>query len=104
MVVERALADADLGGDGVNADGADALQVEQPVGRLEDALPGLGNGLRPFHAGLAIGRVGSWGFLRTAAAQAEHSSRHETMLDGSSAGGHDAISSDSGLSPTPSST
>ena len=38
MVIERALADADFGGDGVDADGADALQVEQPVGGLQDPL------------------------------------------------------------------
>ena len=29
MVVERALADADFGGDGIDADGANALQIEQ---------------------------------------------------------------------------
>ena len=38
VVVERALADADLGGDRVDPDGANALAVEQPVGGLEDAL------------------------------------------------------------------
>ena len=38
MVVERALADADFGRDGIDADGANALQIEQPVGGLEDAL------------------------------------------------------------------
>src|SRR5262245_24975086 len=38
VVVERTLADADLGGNRVDADGADALQVEQPVGSLKDAI------------------------------------------------------------------
>ena len=38
MVVERALADADLGRDGVDADGADALQIEQAVGGLQNPL------------------------------------------------------------------
>ncbi|WP_244486044.1 hypothetical protein [Bradyrhizobium viridifuturi] len=38
MIVERALADADLGRDGVDADRTNALQVEQFVGGLEDPL------------------------------------------------------------------
>ena len=48
--VERRLGDLGLGDDAVDADGPEALLVEQPVGRLEDALPGFGSGLRPFHA------------------------------------------------------
>src|SRR5450631_228372 len=38
VVVERALGDADFGRDGIDADGADALQIEQPVGGFEDPL------------------------------------------------------------------
>ncbi len=38
MVIERALADADLGRDGVDADGANALQIEQLVGGLQNPL------------------------------------------------------------------
>ena len=38
MIVERALADADFGGDGVDAHGANAAQIEQPVGGFEDPL------------------------------------------------------------------
>lgn len=37
MVVERALAHARLGGDGIDA-GRQPLAVEQPVGGLENAL------------------------------------------------------------------
>ena len=44
VVVQRALADAGLGGDGVDADRADALLVEQLVGGGEDAL-GVGGRL-----------------------------------------------------------
>src|SRR5207249_3172466 len=36
VVVERALGDADLGRDGIDADSANALQIEQLVGGLED--------------------------------------------------------------------
>jgi len=38
VVVERALADADFGRDGIDAVGANALQIEQPVRGFEDAL------------------------------------------------------------------
>src|SRR5438034_830371 len=38
VVVERALADAGRGGDGVNADGADSLRIEEPVRGGEDAF------------------------------------------------------------------
>jgi len=44
VVVERALADAGFGGNGVDADRADALLVEELVGGGEDAL-GVGRGL-----------------------------------------------------------
>ena len=35
MIVKRALADADFGGDGIDADGANAAQIEQAVGGFE---------------------------------------------------------------------
>ena len=38
MVVQRALADADLGRDGIDPDRPNALQIEQPVGGFEDPL------------------------------------------------------------------
>jgi hypothetical protein len=38
MIVERALADADLGRNGVDTDRANPLQIEQPVRSLEDAF------------------------------------------------------------------
>ncbi len=38
MIVERALADADLGGDGVDANRADALQIEQAVRGFQNPL------------------------------------------------------------------
>src|SRR5882757_10044865 len=38
MVVERALADADFGRDGVDANRANPLQIEQPVRGFEDAV------------------------------------------------------------------
>jgi hypothetical protein len=38
VIIERALADSDLGRDGVDADGADAVQIKQPVGGLQDPL------------------------------------------------------------------
>ena len=38
IIIERAFADSDLGGDRVDPDGANALPVEQPVGCLEDSL------------------------------------------------------------------
>src|SRR5947208_12679780 len=38
VVVERALADAGRGSDGVNADGADSLRIEEPVRGGEDAF------------------------------------------------------------------
>ena len=36
MIVQRALGNPDLGGDGVDADGADAAQIEQAVGGFEN--------------------------------------------------------------------
>jgi hypothetical protein len=36
VIVQRALADADLGGDGVDADSAYAALIEQEVGGLEN--------------------------------------------------------------------
>ena len=47
MIIERALADADLGGNGVDADGANPLLIEQPVGGLQNPL---------FHRRLSDGR------------------------------------------------
>ena len=38
MIVQRALADADRGGDGIDPDRTDALQIEQPVGGFENPL------------------------------------------------------------------
>ena len=42
MIIERAFGDADFGGDGIDANGAYALEIEQPVGGFENPL---------FHAG-----------------------------------------------------
>ena len=38
MVVERALADAGFGGNGIDTDSANSLQIEQPVGGFENPL------------------------------------------------------------------
>src|SRR6266576_4546982 len=43
MVVQRAFADAGFGGDGIDADGANAAQIEQAVGGFKNPL---------FHGGL----------------------------------------------------
>ena len=48
--IERRLGDLGLGNDAVDADGPETLLIEQPVGGLKDALPGVGGGLCPFHA------------------------------------------------------
>jgi len=50
VIVERALADSDCGRDGVDADRADAVEIEQPVGGLQDPLFHVGFGLQGSHA------------------------------------------------------
>jgi hypothetical protein len=61
MVVQGALADPRLGGDGVHPDGAYALRIEQLVGRGEDALGrGWGRGSVYFQLDSTIGAIRSY--------------------------------------------
>ena len=50
MIVERALADADFGRDGVDADRANSLQIEQPVCGFENPVLHVGFGGQGSHA------------------------------------------------------
>jgi len=54
MIVERALADADFGRDGVDADRANSLQIEQPVRGFEDAVLHVGFGGQGCHANARV--------------------------------------------------
>src|SRR5690349_14054622 len=54
MIVQRTLADADFGRDGVDADSANSLQIEQPVRGFENAVLHVGFGGQGCHANARV--------------------------------------------------
>ena len=54
MIVERALADADFGRDGVDADRANSLQIEQPIRGFENPVLHVGFGGQGCHANARV--------------------------------------------------